>query len=204
MSIYKTNNPNLSVRVYRIDGDEDVVVASVSDGDFQETEKLKTFNLTVGEYRYEYVWSEEGTETPAEDKYDTQRVYLSSAKFNVLPQKPNYVYVYKDKEYTSLNKVTGAVTVKVSCEEGAVIMYQVNNGEWKEGNIVECNKGGTYSIKVKAIIDGVESEVVGVWVRTSLNLYIPDGLMLVLVLLIALVLFLVVLPIISKKYFKKD
>ena len=83
-------------------------------------------------------------------------------------------------------------------------MYQVNGGEWVEGNIVECNHGGTYSIKAKVIIDGVESEVQNIWVRTSLNLYVPDALMLALILLLVLALFLVVLPIISRKYFKRD
>ena len=104
-----------------------------------------------------------------------------------------------------MGKVTGKVTVKLSSNDaGAKIFYQVNNGEWIEGNVIECGDGGNYSIKVKAVVDGVESIEQNIWVRTSLNLYIPDALMLALVLLLALVLFFVVLPIVSKKYFKKD
>lgn len=198
--IYKTNNPNLRVDIYRIDGESDQLIESVQDTDI--TEKFKKLNLSVGQYEYRYMLIAENE--GAYDKYDIDRVYLVSNRFNVIPQTVTYIYTYKGKDYQTLNKVTGEVTVKLSCEEGATIMYQVNGGEWITGDVVECNKGGTYSIKAKAVMGEFESEVENIFVRTSLNLYIPDGLMLVFVLLIALVLFLVVLPIVSRKYFKRD
>ncbi|MGN0961271.1 MAG: hypothetical protein ACI4PF_03630 [Christensenellales bacterium] len=198
--IYKTNNPNLRIDIYKIDGESDELVNSIKDSDI--VGNYLKLNLSVGEYEYEYMFDAENES--AYSKYDSNRAYLGSNRFSVIPQKVSYLFNYKGKDYESLNKVTGVVLVKLSCEEGATILYQVNGGQWTEGNLIECNKGGTYSIKVKAVINGIESETENILVRTSLNLYIPDGLMLAFVLLIALVLFLIVLPIISKKYFKKD
>lgn len=206
VTIYRMGNSDLKLEIYKIDGDSDELKYSIVDSDIADEEYSKKLSLPVGEYEYRYKILVDGE---YEDAYkigvkDVNRKYLTSGKFNIIPQKPTYIFVYKDKEYKTLNKVTGAVTVKVSAEENATLMYQVNNGEWQTGDTIECSNGGTYSIKVKSVVGGVESEVSTILVRTSLNLYIPDGVMLVFVLLIALVLFLVVIPIISKKYFKKD
>ena len=198
--VYKTNIEGLSLDIYKIDGEADELVATVSDNNISEGRFIR-LNLKVGKYKFVYnLNGEEAYSKDYENKY-----YLKYCEFSVLPQKVNCVYVHKNKEYVELGKVTGKVTVKLSSnDEGAKIFYQVNNGEWIEGNVVECSNGGNYSIKVKSVVDGVESLEQSIWVRTSLNLYIPDALMLVLILLLALVLFLVVLPIVSKKYFKKD
>ena len=198
--IYKVNIPNIRVDIYKIDGESDELVASVRDADI--TSNFLRLALGVGEYECEYMLDSENES--AYSKYDSDRTYLGAKRFSVIPQKASYVYIFKDEEYKELNKVTGEVTVKLSSTEDAIIMYQVNGGEWVEGDTIVCDQGGTYSIKAKVVIDGVESEVENIWVRTSLNLYIPDGLMLVLILLLVLALFLVVLPIISRKYFKRD
>jgi len=197
--IYPFNIPNLSIEITKTDGEEDELVATISDADIED-DFLK-LNLSVGEYEFDY-------KLDGNDAYtnrDYARKFYTSGEFNVIPQKAKYIFTYKGKTYEELGKVTGKVTVTLSSvEEGAKIMYSVNGGEWKEGTEIKCEDGGSYSIKVKTIINGFESEEQSIWVRTSLNLYISDALMLVLVLLLALVLFLVVLPIVSKKYFKKD
>lgn len=198
LKIYPFNISGLAVEIYKTDGDVDELVATVSDADI--VNNFLQLNLTVGEYEYIYTMNGES----AYSRNDYTKLYFVSSEFGVLPQKANYIFTYKGKDYEELGKVTGKVTVKLSSPENAKIFYQVNGGEWVEGNVVECDKGGSYSIKVKTVINGVESEIESVWVRTSLNLYVSDWLMLVLVLLLTLVLFLVVLPIVSKKYFKKD
>ena len=153
--------------------------------------------------KYKYIYKL-GSED-AYSKEHTGKYYLKYCEFNVVPQNLNCKFIHKNKEYSELGKVTGKVTVKLSSNDvGAKIFYKVNNGEWVEGDTVLCEDGGNYTITVKSVVDGVESPEQNIWVRTSLNLYIPDALMLVLVALLALVLFLVVLPIVSKKYFKKD
>lgn len=212
VSVYRTHKDNVKIEIWKIDGERDELITSIADNNtvdadvyFAEGENVKTLNLAVGEYEYRYIVNgQKASEIDDDDEEYLSCFYLTSGRFNVIPQKPSYVFVYKDKEYKTLNKVTGVVTVKLSGEEGATIMYQVNNGEWVTGDTISCANGGTYSIKVKSVVGDMESEVENLLVRTSLNLYIPDGLMFVFVLLIALVLFLIVLPIISKKYFKKD
>ena len=198
--VYKTNVEGLSIDVYKVDGEVDEFIATITDADIVDGNFVR-LNLKVGQYRFVY-------QLNGEDAYSkdyTNKLYLKYSEFSVVPQNLKCIFVHKNKEYTELGKVTGKVTVKLSSyDDGAKIFYQVNGGEWVEGNEILCGDGGNYSIKVKAVVDGVESLDQTVWVRTSLNLYIPDALMFVLVLLLALVLFLVVLPIVSKKYFKKD
>lgn len=197
--IYKMGIENLALEVYKIDGEEDVLVQKITDEDIADS--FLKLNLPVGEYEYIYTINGE----PAFSRYDVSRVYLDSYKFGIIPQKALYNFTYKGKIYNTLNKVTGKVTVNLSTqEEGAKIFYSVNGGDWVEGDTVLCDDGGNYSIKVKTVINGFESEEQSVWVRTSLNLYISDAVMLLLVVLLTLALFFVVLPIISKKYFKKD
>jgi Leucine-rich repeat (LRR) protein len=198
LMIYEMNMEGLAVEIYKIDGEVDELVYTISDLDI--TDNFKRLDLPVGEYEYVYTLNGER----AFSRYDYNRTYFDSWEFDVIPQKASYMFTYKGKQYEELGKVTGKVTVTLSTsEEGAKIFYQVNGGEWVEGTVVECDKGGSYSIKVKTVINGVESDLQNVWVRTSLNLYVPDALMLVLVVLLSLVIFLVVIPIISKKYFKK-
>lgn len=200
VKFYKTGIEGLAVEIWRTDGDiEDELITTINDSDI--IDRYTEVSLPVGEYEYRYTINGEG----AYSRNDYDRLYLIDAKFGVLPQKAKFSFVYKGEEYESLGKVTGKVTVKLSTqEEGAKIIYSVNGSEWIEGNVVECDKGGSYSIKVKTVVNGVESEEESIWVRTSLNLYVSDWLMLVLLILLALVLFFVVLPIVSKKYFKKD
>ena len=199
--IYKTGIEGVAVEIYKTDGDTDILMGTYSDSNI--TNNYLKLDLPVGDYDYIYTLNGEKV-TNINSRNDHTKLFLQSYEFGIIPQKVNYSFTYKGEDYDTLGKVTGKVTVNLASEENAKIFYQVNGGEWIEGNTVECDKGGNYTIKVKTVINGFESEEESIWVRTSLNLYIPDALMLVLVLLLALVLFLVVLPIISKKYFKKD
>ena len=197
--IYKTNVENLKVVIYKVDGEVDELVGEFDDSDI--VGNYLRLNLKVGKYKFIYQINDEDAFT----KEHTGKYYLKHCEFNVVPQNLICKFIHKNKEYSELGKVTGKVTVKLSSNDtGAKIFYKVNNGEWVEGDTVYCEDGGNYSITIKSVVDGVESPEQNVWVRTSLNLYIPDALMLVLVVLLFLVLFLVVLPIVSKKYFKKD
>lgn len=199
LKIYRLGIEGLAVQIYKVDGQEDELIDTISDEDI--TGNYQQLRLPVGEY--EYIYTIDGQ--PAFSRNDEKRAFLDSYKFWIIPQLATYNFTYKGKDYDTLNKVTGKVTVNLfTAEEGAKIFYSVNNAEWVEGSTVVCDKGGNYSIKVKTVINGVESEEQSVWVRTSLNLYISDAVMLVLVVLLTLALFFVVLPIISKKYFKKD
>jgi len=207
LTIYKVSNPalnNLFVSIIKIDADVFETISTISLTEDIEGNFLK-LDLSVGQYKFKYL---QGTRTENEEAYTkdySNKYFLKEVKFGVVPQKVGYKFIHKNKEYSELGKVTGKVTVELqSYDVNSKVYYQINNGEWIEGTTIQCDGGGNYSIKVKSVVDGVESDVQSIWVRTSLNLYIPDALMLAFVLLLALVLFLVVLPIVSKKYFKKD
>lgn len=199
LRLYKTYIEGLGYIVNRIDGEEDVKVFELWDAQIEND--YVPYELGVGEY--EVIYTFDGV-TSAYERHNHTRAFLKSMEFDIVPQKASYIFIHKGQEYKEIGKVTGAVTVKLSAEEGAKIFYQVDGGEWIEGNEVVCDQGGSYAINVKTMIAGVESEVETIWVRTSLNRYIPDILMLVLLVLLSLVLFLVVLPYVSRKYFKKD
>ena len=91
----------------------------------------------------------------------------------------------------------------MSCEEGGKIYYCSNGSDWIEGSSLTVSGGGTRYIMVKVEKDGYVSEIQTIKVETSLNKFIPDFLMFALIFAFALILFVVVIPVVSKKFFKK-
>ena len=204
LKIYKTNIDNCEIKIYKKNGLNNDIVETFSDnlieGDYKE------LSLGVGEYTYDYLIDGEVVYKPNDEKFNIPNSIYKGYSFIVIPNAPSYLLEYKGKTYESLNKVTGAVKVLLSADEGEV-MYSVNGGAWNKGLEVMCDDGGNYSVKAKVVVsdgdDIYESEITEVFVKTSLNSMISDGLMLALVLLLTLTLFLVIVPIVSKKYFKR-
>lgn len=200
IKVYRLNVENMSVRIFKTESkpiQKETMVKNISDADM--TGNMLELDLPVGNYHVEYAINNE----PAYKANDSEYNYLKTYRFNVLPSTPIFKFEYKGKTYETFdNKVTGKVKVMLSCEDGGEIMFKVNSGEWQTGNEIMCDKGGNYSVTAKVIIDGVESEEKTVLIRTSLNVLIPDVLMLILVLLFTLTLFLIVVPIVSKRWFK--
>ena len=202
--VYKTNIANCEIKIFKKNGLNNDLVETFKDGDIEGD--YKEYSLAIGEYTYEY-WKDGAViYKPNDEKFNIPNSIYKGYSFMVIPNAPTYLLEYKGKTYESLQKVTGTVKVNLSSEEG-VIMYSVNGGEWTEGKEIKCDGGGNYSVKAKVVYtdgdDIFESELTEVFVKTSLNSMISDGLMLALVLLLTLTLFLVVVPIVSKKYFKK-
>lgn len=197
IKFYKTNIENCVIKVYRIDELEDVLVDTIKDTDI--TGNYITKKYGIGNYYYVYTLNGED----AYNKLDHDRAYFTSEKFNVIPSDPKYMFEYKGEQYENIGKVTGSIKVLLSSEDDATIYYSVNGGGWVEGSEVVCRDGGNYTIRMKSVVNGVESNQVTVLVKTSLNSVIPDALMLVLVLAFAIVLFVVVVPLVGKKFFRK-
>ena len=173
--------------------------------EINSTTKCVSVEFPVGDYLYEYEILSGSEYVPAYDKYDEVKKVYAPQEFKVVPQGVTYVYEYKGKMYNSvaeLGKVTGLIKIHLSCEDGGKI-YLNNNSQWVETNIIECNGGGSKTLQVKVVKDGYESDITSIKVETSLNGHIPDFLMLALVFAFALVLFIVVIPIVSKKFFRK-
>lgn len=200
IKVYKFNMTGLSANIFKVETkpiNKDILVKTIKDEDIEGN--ILDIDLAVGSYFVEYAINGTRVDTTK----DNNLAYLKTYRFNVIPTECKFKFEYKGKTYETFdNKVTGKVKVYISCEDGGEIMYKVNWGEWQSGNEVMCDKGGNYSVTAKVIIDGVESEEKTVIVSTSLNVLIPDVLMLILVLLFTLTLFLIVVPIVSKKWFK--
>lgn len=200
---YKSNIKGLKLEIYDATLRKLPLVKSVDDSDVTSGNYVNV-NLPVGQYVYKYILNDEN----AFDKSDPDRCYFVTRSFNINPTAPTFKYEYKGKIYDDLNKVTGTVKLhlySVDLENGmdCKIMYSVNGGDWVEGDEVECSTGGNFSVSMKVVSGKCESSTTSVLVRTSLNTVIPDIVMFFIVLFVGLVIFAVIMPIVSKKFFRK-
>lgn len=199
LNYYKLNMPNVYMKIFKMGKVSDTFVKTISDSDIVDGYSMP-INLGVGEYYIEY-YDENG------ELYvnrDSEKALFKTVFFNVIPSEPTAKYEFKGKIYDTFdNKVTGKVKVLLECEEGGEIYFKVSGSDWIQGNEIMCDRGGNYSISVKCIKDGVESKEKSILIKTSLNVLIPDIVMLILILLFTLVLFLFVVPLVSKKWFRK-
>lgn len=194
--VFKTNIDNLSVNIYKVNALEDVLIKTIADTDI--IDNFLEFKLGAGNYYYEYSLSEESSSSQVLDKY------YKSYKFTIKPSPCTVKYEFKGKIYDTFDKkVTGKVKVLLSCEDGGEIYYTTNDQDWIKGTEVSFDKGGNHSVRVKVVLDGEESDITSVFIMTSLNTIIPDGVMLALLLFFALTLFFVVVPLVSRKWFRK-
>lgn len=199
INYYPTNMSDLELKIYKINTLEDVLVKTITDNSITEGNVINLNDLSVGNYYIEY----QKNGNPLYLKGYSDLDYFKQIKFSIIPAGCTFKYEYKNKIYDNFTeKVTGKVKVMMSCEDGAKVYYRVNNGDWQEGNEVMCGDGGNYTITTKVIKDGVESETQTIVIRTSLNTVIPDGVMLILIILFTFGLFFVVVPLLSKKVFK--
>lgn len=199
LRFYKFNNPDIYIKFYKVGIISDTYTgvscmdSSITDGDYIE------FGFEVGEYYAEY-YDNIGQ---IYESGDSEKGIYKTYHFNVIPGDVVFKYEFKGKTYDTFDKkVTGKVKVYLSCEDGGEIYYKLGNSEWTKGTEINCDKGGDYSIVAKVVKDGVESNEKTVLVRTSLNVIIPDIVMLILILLFTLTLFLLVVPYVSKKWFR--
>ena len=82
-------------------------------------------------------------------------------------------------------------------DDTAEVYYSFGGDEWIKGDEVKLNKGGTYVVKFKSVINGIESNISGVTINASANLHVPDIFMALLVAMLAGV-FVVVIYFIGK------
>lgn len=203
LTCYNTNIEGLEVRIFKSSGELVKTITDIEGGKID-------IALDVGKYEYKYYLDGELAydEEDLNDKNSYVKRVFEGYEFIILPDAPTYTFEHKGKTYEKIGKVTGSVTINLTkSSENDVIYYKISGGEWQKGDKVFCDQGGNYNVYVKSIctIDGkeYESKTIEIFVKTSLNTVVPDGLMLVIVLLITLTLFFVVVPIVSKKFFKK-
>lgn len=198
LDFYKINLGGVYIKIFK-SGVGDTLVDEIKDANITDKKLSKKFG--VGEYYIEY-YNADGTLSYKNNNDET--AYFKTYKFKVIPTACTAKFEFKGKIYDSFpNKVTGKVKVILSCEEGGEIYYKFGDNDWTHGNEIMCDKGGNYGITTKVVIDGIESEQKSFFVKTSLNPIIPDILMLVLILIFTLALFLIIVPLVSKKWFRK-
>ena len=200
---YRTNIEGLGIKIYNSALKVPVEVKTVTDADITEGNYIDVI-LPIGEYKYEYTLDGEAVYS----KYDATRNFYLPQEFAVKPTIATYKFEHKGEMYDTINKVTGAVKVYLKSADldagiEGKIMYRVNLGEWIEGDVVDCSSGGTFSIKVKVVCGDYESEEETIFLQTSLNPVIPDVVMFFIILFLAIMLFVVVVPVISKKFFRR-
>lgn len=203
LRFYKLNIPGLTLKVFKFNGlvREETPYHVFSDANITEGEFYEEKKFEIGEYAFEYYLGD----SPAYVKGDIDKCfYATKTEMEIIPTTTTAKFEYKGEVTDTFDKkVTGKVKVTLYSSDGGKIMYKVNNGDWQEGDVVMCDKGGNYTIYSKVVVGDVESKENIILVRTSQNVLIPDIVMLVLILLFTFGLFMIVVPYVSKKFFRK-
>ena len=190
--------PNLKAVITNVLTNE--VVKEISNG----SNKITEYSLGVGEYKIAFVDASTGV-----DMQNTADSYMCAFKghegIKVVPTAPTVKFVVKNKEMDTRGKFSGKGLLRATNTNGeGDIYYSIAGGEWVKGNEVELTYGGEYNVKFKVVIgefgdeSSFESEEVIKTVKQSLNPYIPDELMLILIVAIILLLVFIVAPLIAK------
>ncbi|MCI5714558.1 MAG: leucine-rich repeat domain-containing protein [Firmicutes bacterium] len=199
-----TTYPNMMVKISKI-VDNQLVKTISNNADTKITE----YTFGVGEYKLEYFDS--STNASMYDyTNDLGCAFKQLDQFKVVPTSPVVKYVIKGKEYDTRGKFSGVGKLKAyNIDDEGDIYYSIAGGDWVKGDECELRHGGQYNVAFKVVIgtldsaDSYESATVSKYVSQSLNPYIPDIAMLIIVVGIVLLLFFVALPLIIKYVIKK-
>ena len=194
-----TKYPNLKVQIFKRYQNEQAVLEVVNG-----TNAITEHSLPVGEYRVEYVDSTTGLTMHVEaDPYFG--AFKQHDGFKVVPTAPVVKFVVKGEEVEERNKFTGVGTLKATSPDNeGEIYYSFDGINWVKGNEVKLDNGGQYGVSFKVVIgelgavDSFESEVVTKQVSQSINPYIPDTVMLILIVGLILLFVFVAIPLLSK------
>lgn len=217
---YKTNNAQQIKIVISSNGEEKYTFV---DDDF--TEFRNEFDIPNGNYEVSYYFIKPDTTivdsstrkqispdgqtfykySPADPTKDVNSYlrYYKYREFSVLPTKPTFVFLVDGEtyEFGELSKIKKESTILVSADEDAKVYYRTSaNSEWVEGREIPVERGGRYSIDIKAVsADGLyTSEITTVYITASANLKFPDILLIFVIIIGAVALFGVGFPLLRK------
>ena len=152
------------------------------------------FSLAAGYYKIEYV---DGTTSDV----------LSSNEVTVTPPMPTHYFLIKNEIYdTYTDKIKKGKIVINKDKNGNIAnsniktYYRFNDSlEWIEGDEIDLReKSGTYSVFIKAVENGIESEVNVIYVQVAFSGFLPDVFIIILIIALMAGLGLGVLPLIKK------
>lgn len=111
---------------------------------------------------------------------------LGTMSFSFIPDTPYAVIVWKGKEYEKYDEtINGRPTIRVKDFEGKEIYYRIGTGEWNlldETGEFAVDQGGRFNVTIKTVENGVESNLYSIPLITSLNQYIPNLLLMIILL----------------------
>lgn len=152
------------------------------------------FSLAAGYYKIEYV---DGTTSDV----------LSSNEITVAPPMPVHYFLIKNEIYdTYTDKIRKGKIIINKDKDGNIAnsniktYYRFNDTlEWTESNEIDLrDKNGSYSIFIKAVENGIESEINVIHVQVAFSGFLPDVFIIILVIALMAGLALGVLPLIKK------
>lgn len=185
LKYYNTGDATLSAKIYKITQNQnnekvETLVKTLAD---DTNMPITSISLGVGNYRIDYFKDDVLINVSNNDNY----IWFESHEFSIVPNTPDYYFQIGNKTYTDIDKLTRVGTLHIVADEEATVYYTFGNSDnWQEGREVTLDKGGSYVVQFKSVVDGVESKVQGVMIKASANIRIPDIFMALLVVGIAL------------------
>ena len=204
----KLNIENLAIKVDKIkmNGEEKEIISTtyIKESDLTSNHVnilpiigIGNFDLTIGTLEND-TFTQLNTLTTSET---SQNIKITAYSISVLPEKPTAIMKYKNQSYEigNLPKITSPATLEFSSvNPDAEIYYSTDLGKtWQKANSYKITTGGMNSIYVKAIVNEYESNILKVHTSGSINLYLSNGILFVIILVVAVLFFVIILPLLA-------
>lgn len=192
ITIYKTADENLKI----------VIKDAISSNTIQtinnsEISAYTLLNLTPGKYILEFYINDIIAYLSSSPSINTEYI---PQYFEISPNAPTITFIYRGTEYSSVDfKYLGSITIKCEEENDYQTYYSVDNKNWNLLNSsAEIKTTGTYNLYLKRVYGTYESQVITYVLTSNLNPYIPDVVMIIIIIGLLLVLAFVIAPILKK------
>ena len=211
----KINNENIAIKVtqFKMNGEEKNVVATkyINQSELTSTYSNLLPKLGIGEFELTIGTLIDQTFTELKSVAyevgdDIIEIELNSSTIKVLPDSPVVTLTYNNQTYEQgkFPKISSPATLNFSSSDpNAEIYYSTDLGKtWVKGNSYKITTGGANQIFVKSVVNDYESNINKAHVAGSINLYLSNGALFVIILAVTIVFFAIGLPL-AAKFLKK-
>lgn len=205
----KLNIENLAIKIdkFKMVGEEKEILSTtyLKESDLFSSEinilpllGIGEFDIAIGIYENE-AFTQLNQITLSETSQTTK---INSYSITILPEKPTAVMKYKNQTYEIGNfpKINSPATLEFeSVNPNAEIYYSTDLGKtWIKADSRKITTGGMNSTYVKAIVDEYESNILKIHTSGSINLYLSNGILFVIILVVAVLFFVIILPLLAR------
>ncbi len=205
----KLNIENLAIKVDKIkmNGEEKEILSTtyIKESDLTSSEinilpilGIGEFDITIGIYENE-TFTQLNQITLSETSQTTQ---INSYSITILPETPTAIMKYKNQTYEIGNfpKINSPATLEFdSVNPNAELYFSTDLGRtWQKADSYKITTGGMNSIYVKAIVNEYESNILKVHTSGTINLYLSNGILFVIILVVAILFFVIILPLLAR------